>query len=454
MRIKFKNLLSSSSILSAPGFISIFISLLSIPIHLNYAGPENYGNYLIFHFVLMISINFNLGIGKSVVISINNFVNKAREIGYEAILYTKNISIIIILIFLLFFLLKDFFEYNFLDFYEFTTYLFLGSIITLFFITFEGILQGNRKFKIISISNLLFFSLSISLPSILLAYDKSLTLEDLIGISIFIKFFSVIIMFLMIKKYNLYKKSEGQILLKNLKKNSKWITLNSMLVQFYDLFDKYLIKFFLGPIAVATYSIPQQLTGKLSIISKSFSAFLLPDLSKNKINNQSFNFSLIIFMNVIPIIIFLLFPLYPYILNFWLGNSYNETIHNLTKVFSMSVIFSCASHILVTKFEATKTLNKNLKIEFFLMPIFLFFLYFMTKTGYSLLQISFLILLKEFILFFVRLNFLKKEIKKVEKYYFFSLLFLLILSFSFYNKNLFYCSLIFLILSFFLKNND
>ena len=74
MRIKFKNLLSSSSMLSAPGFISIFISLLSIPIHLNYAGPENYGNYLIFHFVLMISINFNLGIGKSVVISINNFV--------------------------------------------------------------------------------------------------------------------------------------------------------------------------------------------------------------------------------------------------------------------------------------------------------------------------------------------------------------------------------------------
>ena len=69
-------LLSNSSILSAPGFISIFISLLSIPIHLNTAGPENYGNYLIFHFVLMMSINFNLGIGKSVVISINNFATK------------------------------------------------------------------------------------------------------------------------------------------------------------------------------------------------------------------------------------------------------------------------------------------------------------------------------------------------------------------------------------------
>ena len=85
---------------------------------------------------------------------------------------------------------------------------------------------------------------------------------------------------------NLIKKSKNQILLNNLKKNSKWITLNSVLIQFYDLFDKYLIKFFLGPVAVATYSIPQQLTGKLSIISKSFSAFLLPNLSKRKIDNQ------------------------------------------------------------------------------------------------------------------------------------------------------------------------
>ena len=90
-------------------------------------------------------------------------------------------------------------------------------------------------------------------------------------------------MFLIIKKNRLSIKAESKILKINLKKNSKWITLNGVLVQFYDLFDKYLIKFFLGPIALASYSVPQQLTGKLSIISKSFSAFLLPDLSKKKL---------------------------------------------------------------------------------------------------------------------------------------------------------------------------
>ncbi len=451
MKIKFKSLLRNSSILSAPGIISIFISLISIPIHLNYAGPENYGNYIIFHFILIFSINFNLGIGKSVAISINNFSKKRKEISYEAINYTLYISLIIFLLLLFIYILEKIIDFNLLSFYEFSLHLFIGSIITIFFITFEGILQGNRKFKSISILNLLFFSFSISIPSILLIYNNELSLQNLILISIFIKFFSIFIMFFIIKNYDLFKKSNSKILLENLKNNSKWITLNSFLVQFYDLFDKYLIKFFLGPIAVATYSIPQQLTGKLSIISKSFSAFLLPDLSQKKIDNYSFNFSLEIFMRIIPLIIFLLFPLYPFILNFWLGNSYNDTIYELTKIFSISVIFSCTSHILVTKFEASKTLYKNLRIEFFLMPIFLGFLFFLANGNYSLLQISFLILFKEFILVLVRLNFLKQEIKKIKSYYLLSLSFLVILYLSFYNENLFYFSLIFLILNLFSK---
>ena len=451
MKIKFKDLLTSSSILSVPGLVSIFISLLAIPIHLEYAGPENYGNYIIFHFILLISINLNFGIGKSVTISINNFINKKKEIGYEAIIYTKNITSIIFVVFLMLFFLKKIYIFDLTEFYEYTSYLFLGSIITIFFVTFEGILQGNKKFKSISILNLFFFSLSTSIPSILLIHNKNLSLENLIFISLLIKFFAVLSMFLIIKNNDLYKISKSKILLTNLKKNSKWITLNSILIQFYDLFDKYLVKIFLGPIAVATYSIPQQLTGKLSVISKSFSAFLLPDLSGKKINNSNFNFSLQIFIKFIPIFIFILLPFYPIILEFWLGNNYNETIHNLTKIFSLSIIFSCASHILITKFEASKTLYKNLKIEFYLLPIFLIMLFYLTIENYPLLIIGILILSKEIILFFLRLNFLKSEIIDFKIYYFFSLYFLFVLFLSFYNQNLYYLSLIPLIIIFFKK---
>ena len=78
--MRFRDLIKSSTVLSAPGIISIFISLLSIPIHLNQAGSENYGNYIIFHFILMFSVNLNFGIGKSTVISINNIPNKKKKL--------------------------------------------------------------------------------------------------------------------------------------------------------------------------------------------------------------------------------------------------------------------------------------------------------------------------------------------------------------------------------------
>ena len=200
--------------------------------------------------------------------------------------------------------------------------------------------------------------------------------------------------------------------------------MNNLLIQFYDLFDKYLIKIFLGPIAVSTYTIPQQLTGKLSIISKSFSAFLLPNLSKNKIDNRGFNFSLDIFIKIIPLIIFTL-PFISIYSQFLVRNSYSDTIHNLTKIFSLCAIFSCSSHLLITKFEASKTLSRNLKIEFLLMPLFLTSLYLFTNNHYSLLVISLLILFKRIYSFLFRLNLLKSEINNVKNYFFILLFFYL-----------------------------
>ena len=66
-------------------------------------------------------------------------------------------------------------------------------------------------------------------------------------------------------------------------------------------------------------------------------------------------------------------------------------------VFSLSVIFSCASHILVTKFEATQTLKYNLKVEFYLMPFFLALLFYFSINSFSIFTIGILILFKEII---------------------------------------------------------
>ena len=453
MNIKIYKLLKNSSILSSPGLLSIFLSLIAIPTHLEIAGVESYGNYIIFHFILVFSLIFNFGIGKSIAVSINNYPKKYKEISYQGMRYTFFIVLFFVLVFYLFSFYKEqLFITNLLSLLNFE-YLALGFIISIIYSSLEGILQGNQKFKSLSFYNFIFFSLSISLPSISLIYYSDVSLNNLIIFSLTIKFFTVVFMFILIIGKNLILKSNSKILLLNLKKNSKWLTLNNMLIHFYDLFDKYLVKIFLGPIAIATYTIPQQLTGKLSIFSKGFSAFLLPTLSRRGGDTNSFNYTLEIFLKIIPILIFFIFPLYEIFLNFWLKNNYNETILTLTKIFSLCSIFSCVSHLLITKFEASKTLNRNLKIEFILMPFFLFALYYLTSNEFTLIQISFLILLKELILLFFRLNLLKKDIKNVNSYYLYTFLLILALYLSINFKMLFLVFLILLIFIYSFKND-
>ena len=444
-----KKLLFNSAILSIPGLISIFISLLAIPIHLKIAGIENYGNYIIFHFFLTISFLLNLGIAKSIVISINSFPNYKKEVAFEGIKYISFICFFILfflIIFLLFFQQLLDIEKVFL-----LKYCLLGIIISLFFLCLESIFLANENFKFSSFFNFIFYSVSLSGPSLILIFYHNLTLENLILISISIKLIVTLIMIFVLIEKKLIKKNIKTTLLNNLKKNSKWLTLNSLLVQFYDVLDKYLIKIFLGPVALATYSIPQQITGKLSVVSKGFSAFLLPFLSRKNFKNNDFNESLKIFLKILPIIIFFIFPFYSILLKLWLGNQFNQEIIYLTKIFSLSVIFACSSHILITKFEATQTLKKNLKFESFLLPFFLATIIILIFNSFSLITISLAILAKEFILLLLRINFLKKDILDVNKYYYYLIIFMLMLFFSIYNQTIFFILEIMMILNIFIK---
>ena len=442
----------SGIVLSLPGLLSIVISLIAIPIHLRIAGAENYGNYIIFHFILTISVIFNMGIGKSVVISMGNFPKKRKIIAYQGLKYTFFISFLISLIIIFFnFTNREIFEYFFKSNITFG-YFIVCAITTIFYVSLEGILQGNERYKSLSFYNFLFFSLSLTLPSLTLFYNTEPNLENLLLISTFIKVLTIFLMLILIIFNNLIEVSDNKILINNLKKNSKWLTLNNILVQFYDIFDKYLVKIFLGPIALATYSIPQQLTGKLSIFSKGFSAILLTILSKKKIDNEDLNQTIRIFLKITPALIFLIFPLYSILLNFWLGAEFNETILYLTKIFSLSGIFACVSHILVTKFEASQTLKRNLKFEFVLMPFFLLTLYLFTSSNNSLLYIACIILTKETMLLFLRLNFLKKEIKNITYYYLYSVFYILMLYMSFINEFIFYLMEVLLLINIF-KND-
>ena len=403
-----KKLLFNSTILSLPGLISIFVSLLAIPIHLKIAGIENYGNYILFHLILSVSFLLNLGISKSIVISINNFPKYREEVAFEGVKYTSIINFFIIIFLILTLLIfKEILSNEIIFLFKYCS---LGIIISQFYLCFEGIFLGNERFKFSSLFNFIFYSLALSIPSLTLIFYQNLTLENLIIISLLIKLLTILFMIFLLISKGLIKKNKKKFLLNNLKKNSKWLTSSSILDQFYYLLDKYLIKIFLGPIALATYSIPQQIMWKLSVVSKGFSAFLLPILSKRNSTNDDFNTSLNIFLRILPIVIFAVFPFYALLLKIWLGDQFNQEILNLTKIFSLSVLFSCGSHILITKFEASKILKQNIKFESYLLPFFLVSIFLLIINSFPLVFIASLILIKEFTLLILRMNFLKSEI--------------------------------------------
>ena len=226
------------------------------------------------------------------------------------------------------------------------------------------------------------------------------------------------------------------MLIDTLKINSLWLTLNSFLVQIYEMLDKYLIKMLLGATSLALYSIPQQLTGKLSVLSRGFSSFLMPYLSSGS-KLEEYEKTLKIFFCIFPLFIFILFPFYSFILNTWLGDSFENEILILTKIFSLIAILSSTSHILITRFEAEQLSKANFNLEIIFLPIFFTILIIVFLNYSSLIFISLTILIKELVLNIVRILYLNKKLNNTKIYLINILFHHLLLIFSFLNLEVF-----------------
>ena len=439
MKIDKNKLYSNSLIISAPGFISIFLSLFAIPIHINTLGMGNFGDYIFFHIALSFSFLLCVGIPKSIIIASGKNLKHKNKIAYEGIKYSLYLLFIIYSIFLI----NQ--KYSIIIFEVFELeYLVYGIMISILYLVLEGILQSNKKFFFLSINNFIFYSLSLSLPSIILIYNENLDLNTLIMISVMIKFLVILIVFFILIKQGLINKTKKEILIKTIKKNSLWLTLNSFLVQLYEMLDKYLIKLLFGGASLALYSIPQQITGKLSVLSRGFGTFLMPFLSEGSKKND-YNTTLKIFYCLIPLVIFILFPFYNIILSAWIGETFNEELLNLTKIFSIIAILSSTSHILITRFEAEQLSKINFKLEIYILPIFLVSLALIFTHFNSLIYISLIILAKEFFLNIFRILYLKSKLRNIKLFLFNIFMHTILLILSFFNLNIFLILLIVLI---------
>lgn len=142
MILKKSRIFFLNSLLSAlPGFFSVLLSLLSIPIYLKYGGTKEYGNYIFLHFLSFLAIILNLGLGKISTIIISQRKNN-DEVTWHLIQKTIKNCFFIVLIFIFLII----FQNDILPKVS-KNVLFLASIgiiLTNIFVTIEGIFQGKN----------------------------------------------------------------------------------------------------------------------------------------------------------------------------------------------------------------------------------------------------------------------------------------------------------------------
>tara|TARA_Y100000996_G_scaffold285_1_gene279 strand:- start:23551 stop:24942 length:1392 start_codon:yes stop_codon:yes gene_type:complete len=435
---KLFNLLKYSTILSLPSFLGIVFAIIAIPVHLQINGKSDYGNYIFFHFIISFGLLLNIGINKIVAVELAK-----RKFVVEIIKQSLKLSLNIIFIITIISVMSCFI---FEKYYNIFT-IGIGLSITVIYLTLDGILQGFKKFKLLSIVNFIFYTLSLNIPSICLILDNTLDFENLIIFSIFLKIFSIITILIYIKKFYKieYNKNSKYNFITKFKKYSKWYSLHMLNLQIFDFMDKYLIKIFIGPVALAIYSIPYQLAGKLTILSKSISAVLLPEISYSN-EKVNFNHSLNIFTFIIPLFILIIFPFLDEVLVLWLKDQYSIEILYLTKIFLIVAWVSGISHILITYFEAKKKIKFNTILELYFLFPFLLLLFYILFEFKNLILISFVLLLKECALIIFRTNKIKQRIDLLSLIYLNILIVVVNLIINIYYNEYFYYSFISLVL--------
>lgn len=401
-----------------PGLISIVLSFFSIPIYLRFLGYAEYGDYLMLHIFLTIAIitNFNLGKIASIRMQkVNHFQGK-KIISTTIIISFFTSLVTSVAIFFLFSFFSSLYEFSF--FYE-NKYTYIALFLSNLYITLENLCKSKKLFLITSFTNLLFYSFSISAPCIFLilnigGYENAL---ELFKISFFLKILGVLILLLIIfYKKLIYIKSLSIKIINDFIIYAKWQTLSSIYVQIFDFFDKYIVKIVLGSATLSLYVIPQQIAGKLSVISDAVVSVFLPRVSSNRNKDNRYkifnaNFYGFFYIAALPLI--LLLPYFDEIIIWWLGKDVNFKIFHLFKIFILASFYICVTQIISTFYDTILQSKKNFRIDSIVLIFFIAGMIFSVKSG-NIYYFAYTALFKSILSFLLKLKFISNYIMKLK----------------------------------------
>jgi len=395
---------------SSPGLISIFLSFFTIPIYLKYLGFEKYGNFLILHILLSVVMITNFNLGKIAAIKMQKVSKKIKNSIISTTVATSIISSALVCIFFyLIYLLLINFKHNFI----FNNYkiLFFALFFSNIYVTLENISKGLKYYFLSSFSNLIFYSLSLSLPALFILFDfkNYENANYLFYISVYIKIFGILLIFFTLIYKKILNFNFSSLILKDFLAYAKWQTLSSTYVQIFDFFDKYLIKIFLGAASLSLYSIPQQIAGKLSVLSDGLISVFIPKISSSKNKKKKIeilNSNFYGFFYFIGFSIILINPFIDELLIWWLKTNATLSIIYLFKIFLIISFYICITHIISTFLDTQNLSKKNSQIETFVLIFFIIGL--IVSVYYKNINFfSYTMLIRSLISFFLKAFYIK-----------------------------------------------
>ena len=471
------NIYSKNIIISSiPGFLSIVLSFFSIPIYLNYLGLEKYGNFLVLHIFLTIVMITNFNLGKIASIKMQKFSNNKRKSIISTTMFISCISSffvsLVLYVFYLFIInhFLNFLNELLMDDLKITKLqsalilyneklFFFALFISNIYVNLENICKGVKHYYLSSISNLIFYSFSLSIPAFLIIFDTKVfgNIQALFGISIFFKILSILILLTTFAYKGFFNSNIlSKLIIKDFILYSKWQTLSSTYVQIFDYVDKYLIKIVLGAANLTLYSIPQQIAGKLQILSDAIIAVFIPRISSTKKTKdifKIFNSNFYVFFYFVGIGLIIINPFLDEIIEWWLGENIKSTIFLLQiiylfKIFLLVSFYICISHIISTFFDTQLKSKKNSQIDTIILIFFIFGL--VVSVYYKNINyFAYSILIRAILTFVLKVIVVKKILINFNILTLQNIIFCLIFLFSVLeNYYLFYiCSIIFIMIS-------
>ena len=399
-----------------PALVGALIAIVSASIFIKYLNTEVYANFIIQHIVITFGTSvLSFYIGKVTMISIKDFdINQKRVIIFNSlviIIFTGLILSFITHLLIFFYISK-------LKIFEITLTLFFGILFSCIYLNLEDLAKGLSMNKSASLSNFFFMNGSISIPGFLLLLESNeLIKQNLFNISVLIKIIVAILLIFLICKNNKIQinKINMMFFFKNLKQNL-YLCGVGFVSQIYYALDKYIIKSQFNPIDLIIFSLSQQISSKLGILSNACQSVMFSRLlNKTSIKRDILSANLYFCLYLCAVGMFILNPFIHDLLSLFFNDKYEPRIDLIFKLFILINIICVIKDCLSSFLQITLKTRYELKFNLIFLPMFLVGLFF----GYdykNILIFMIIILLKEFYLVIAKIILIKDEIINYKKF--------------------------------------